>query len=779
DRPREKLPVPELNPKNQLPSKDNDNKEGGSGDDGVGPDRQQGDRALQQQDSPNRNLPALKDLNTKALSNPGKLERFGASIFRNSTVSDKTSTDVPVGSDYVLGSGDEVVVNYWGSASQRLRLTVDREGRLNLPEAGAIPVAGRTLGEVQQMVQRALARQFRDVSVDVSLGRVRNVRVYIVGDVKRPGAYEISALSTALSALLVAGGPNETGSLRTVKHYRGKRLVEEIDLYELMLNGVSSSVERIESSDSILVPPAGPQVTVAGMVRRPAIYELSREQTLDQVLALAGGVRVSGELRNIKVARIEAHQRKVMLNVNLPQNGDVQAVEMAFKNLAIEDGDDITISPILPYSDKTVYLQGHVFRPGKYPYKDGIKVTDIVASFQDLLPEPADRAEIVRLKAPDYRPFVVGFNLRDVLDKRQEAPLLQPFDTIRVFGRYEADPPKVAIYGEVLRPAEYLLSERMTAADLVRMAGGFKRSAFTESAGLASYSIQHGERVELEHREVPIGRALAGESDTDVVLKPGDVLTIHQLGGWKDIGGAITVNGEVLHPGRYGIQEGERLSSILKRTGGFLPGAYPNAAILDREQVKQVAAAGRDELVNTIQAQGSESDRTGRVENAAFAQERQQLITKLKQIQPTGRMVIHISADIASWENTVADIEVRPGDNLSIPKRPNFVMVGGQVYNPTALTYVPGKQANWYLKQSGGPTVLANKKQVLVIRANGVVLGKNSGGWWSGDVLSTVLQPGDTVYIPEKLPGNSKLKAFGQAISVLSGVALTSRVWTQ
>jgi protein involved in polysaccharide export with SLBB domain len=464
--------------------------------------------------------------------------------------------------------------------------------------------------------------------------------------------------------------------------------------------------------------------------------------------------------------------------VNFPQNSNLQAMENSFKNLAIKDGDDITISPILPYSDKTVYLQGHVFRPGKYPYKDGIKVTDILASYQDLLPEPAERAAIVRLRPPDYRPFVIGFNLRDVLEKRRDAPPLQPFDTVRVFGRYESDPPKVAIYGEVLRPAEYLLSDRMTAADLVRMAGGFKRSAFTESAGLASYSIQNGERVELEHREVPIGRALADEPDTDVVLKPGDVLTIHQLGGWKDIGGAITVNGEVLHPGRYGIQEGERLSSILKRTGGFLPQAYPTAAILDREQVRQVAAAGRNDLINTLQTQSLDSERTGKPENTSVNQERQQLINKLKQIQPTGRLVIHISPDIAAWQNTAADIEVRSGDTLNIPKKPNFVMVGGQVYNPTALTYAPGKAAGWYLKQAGGPTVLANKKQVLVIRANGIVLGKSSGGWWSGDVLSTVLQPGDSVYLPEKFPGNAKMKAFVQAVSVLSGVATTAHIWT-
>src|SRR5205085_1148330 len=270
---------------------------------------------------PYRNLPALQDLYTQSIADPTKLERFGAALFRNSTVSDKTSMDIPAGSDYVLGPGDELVIELSGTSSQRIQATVDREGRILLPESGSILLAGHTLGEAHDLIRKALVRQFRDVSVDVSLGRLRTVRAYVVGDVKKPGAYDISALSTSLSALLAAGGPTDTGSLRTVKHYRGKKLVEDIDLYELMLKGVTSAQERIESSDSILVPPVGAQVTVAGMVRRPAIYELRNEQSLDQALDLAGGVLVSGALGNVKVERIQAHERKVMLSVNLPQGG--------------------------------------------------------------------------------------------------------------------------------------------------------------------------------------------------------------------------------------------------------------------------------------------------------------------------------------------------------------------------------------------------------------------------------------------------------------------------
>jgi protein involved in polysaccharide export with SLBB domain len=731
-----------------------------------------------QEQYPLRNLPAMRDLYTQAVNAPAQLERFGVALFRNSVAAaeknrDRSPSDVPVGPDYIIGPGDELLVEYWGRTTQRLQLTVDREGRVLLPEAGGVIVAGRTLADAEQIIQRLLTRQFRDITVDVTLGRLRTVRVYVVGDVKNPGAYDISSLSTPLNAIIAAGGPTTTGSYRLVRHIRGKKVVEEVDLYDLMLKGVSSAGVHIDSGDSILVPPAGPQVTVAGAVRRPAIYELHDEKTLDQILDLAGGVPVTGELKNVKVERVEAHQRKEMLNVNLPQNGGPSEAADAFKRIEIRDGDTVTVSPILPYTNQVVYLQGHVFRPGKYPFKPGLKVTDLVSSFSDLLPEPADRAEIVRLHPPDLSPNVIAFNVRDVLDKKTSAPELQPFDTIRVFGRYDADAPKVSIYGEVLRPGEYPLSERMTAVDLVRAAGGFKRSAFTETADLSSYSVVNGEKVEMEHRQVPIGKALEGTPDADVVLKPGDVLTIGQIGGWSDIGGAIAITGEVLHPGRYGIQRSERLSEILKRAGGFTAEAYPYGAILERAQVRELSARSRSELVANLQGQAALGTRTA---SGAIPKPNQDLINRLKEIPANGRIVIHITPDISQWQNTPFDVEVRPGDSLFIPKRPNFVMVAGQVYSPSAITYAAGKHAGWYLQQAGGPTSIANKKDIFVVKANGSVVGKGSGQWWSGSVTSTTLQPGDTIFVPDKVSGSGMLKNAGLYIQLLSGVAVAASV---
>lgn len=747
----------------------------------------QGTLTNSQSQYPLRDLPAMRDLYTQALNPQVTIERFGAALFRNSvaTVANNrqgTQLDVPVGPDYVIGPGDQLVVEYWGRTTQHLALTVDREGRVLLPEAGGVIVAGRTLADAQQIIQKLLSRQFRDITVDVSLGKLRTVRVYVVGDVKNPGAYDISSLSTALSALIAAGGPTDAGSYRTVNHYRGKKLLEEVDLYELMLKGVTSGEIHLESGDSIQVPTAGPQATVEGSVRRPAIYELRSEKTLDQVLDLAGGIPVTGELDNVKVERITAHERKEMLNINLPQAGD-DTVRQAFKRVEIEDGDTVTVAPILPYTNQAVYLQGHVFRPGKYPYKEGLRVTDLIGSYNDLLPEPADRAEIIRLHPPDFNPSVIAFNIRNVLEKHENAPTLQPFDTIRVYGRYEADAPKVSIFGQVLRPGEYPLSDGMTAAQLVRLAGGFTRSAFRDQADLSSYQIVNGEKVELDHRPMPIGRALAGEADTDVLLKPGDVLTISQIGGWEDIGGAVGVSGQVLHPGRYGIQGGERLSSVLRRAGGFRPEAYPYGAILERAAVREFSARTRDDLIARVQG-GNAAPRTGRPASLAPAStttatspQNKQLLDRLKQIQPSGRMVIHISGDIAKWEKTAANIELRPGDTLFIPKRPNFVMVAGQVYSPLAITYSKGKRAGWYLNQAGGPTTLADKKNMFVIRADGTVIGRGSNQWWSGSMTSAVLQPGDTIYVPDKVSGgNAIFRNIGQTVQLLSGAAVAVSV---
>jgi protein involved in polysaccharide export with SLBB domain len=805
---------------------------------------------LRHRPNPYADVPSLYDLYAQYSRRSPRLERFGEDVFRNGTGNlDELPMDLPAGPDYVVGPGDGLTVTLTGGISQRLQRVVDREGRVALPEVGAVEVSGRSLGDVQRLVQTVLRGQFRGVDADVSLSRIRTVRVYVTGDVERAGAYDVSSLSTPLNALYVAGGPTSNGSLRILRHYRGKQLIEEVDVYDLLLHGIRGDVQRLQAGDTIQVPPLKGEVTIEGMVRRPAIYELNGEKDLAEVLELAGGVLPSGTLRHVDVERVESHESRTMLRLDIPETDSDAGVNQALEDFTVQEGDKIKITPILPYADKTVYLDGHVSRPGKFAYSDGMKVTDLIKSYKDLLPEPSiDHAEIIRLSQPDFAPVVLTFNLGDALAGKDQDLVLKPFDIVRVFGRFDfedppvitvtgevrdpgdhltngvahlrdavylaggttrdalladaqvfrkssdgklevinvnlakalegdakdnialepkdrvfihrdlnkLDPPTVAVEGEVARPGKYPLGDNMTAAALVRLAGGFKRGAYTQEADLTRYEVEQGTKVVSDHVAVPIAKAMADEPDADVRLRDGDVLAIRQLTGWTDVGAMITVTGEVVHPGTYGIQEGERLSSIIQRAGGFRSDAYPYGAVFERQQIRDMEAKNRADLLDRVQSEAAdiksipEQNQQDTLAKQAAVEQYQVTLQKLQNAPPQGRMVVHISSNLKHWMNTPSDVQVRAGDTIYVPKRPSVVLVDGAVYNATGVTFKPGKSAGWYLSQAGGPTGTANKKGVFVIRADGSVAGGPSG-LFGGGAESAAMQPGDMVVVPEKI----------------------------
>ncbi len=729
------------------------------------------------------NLQSLRDLYTQVPEQTAKLKRFGSDMFLDRGLGTRQMpVDIPVGPDYILGAGDGLIINLWGGVSQSFARTVDREGKVALPEAGAIVVAGLSLERAQALIQTSLAQQFRDAKVAVSIARLRTVRVYVVGDVQRPGAYDISSLSTPLNAIYAAGGPTSVGSLRLARHLRGQVLLHEVDLYNFLLHGIRPDTDRLEDGDTILISPAGPQVAVGGMIKRPAIYELKDETKLSEVLNDAGGLLASASLTHITIERVEAQGKRTTLNLHLPEGATVESSRTVLDSFSVRDGDRVSVAPILPYSEKAIYIEGHVVRPGKFPYRDDMKLNDVLRSYQDLLPEPADRGEIIRLMPPDLRPEAIDFNIPDVLAGNDPIHL-QPFDTIRVLGRYEADGPKVQVHGEVLHPGIYPLSKGMTVAQLVRIAGGFNRSALLDEADLASYEIKDGKQVLSRRESVKIGDAVnTANSGANVVLKSGDVLTVHQLSGWYDIGSSVSLEGEVTYPGPYGIQEGERLSSVLKRAGGLRSTAYPAGAVLIRKQVQELEDKSRNELIHQIETTSAGAKLAPSLsaqDDAAtlqlLIQQQKEVVARLKSQPAIGRLVIKISADIASWEGTPADIELRKGDVLTIPKKPGFVLVSGQVYNASAITFVPGKNADWYLRRAGGSTEGGNMKEVLVIRANGLVVGRRSGEWYDSSVLNTKLDPGDVVVVPQKVFGGSAtLRNLFAAAQVLSSVGFAA-----
>jgi protein involved in polysaccharide export with SLBB domain len=298
----------------------------------------------------------------------------------------------------------------------------------------------------------------------------------------------------------------------------------------------------------------------------------------------------------------------------------------------------------------------------------------------------------------------------------------------------------------------------MTVADLIHVGGGLKPSADTQIADLTQYEWPNSGQLTGQHQTVSLSAALSGEASANLPLSNGDVLTIRQLPGWNDLGASITVKGEVKHPGTYGIRPGERLSSILQRAGGFQPDGYVFGAVLERAQVRELQTKEQTQLMLRVKdLQNSVAELPENTPGQKQAKENalrqyQNALTQLGTNSPIGRVTIRISPDMNRWKNTAADLEVRAGDILVIPKRPSFVMVTGQVFNPTAVSYRPGKSAKWYLSQSGGPTAVANKKAIFVIRADGSVIGAKES-LWSGPSLSAVLQPGDTVVVPEKAIG--------------------------
>jgi protein involved in polysaccharide export with SLBB domain len=743
-------------------------------------------------------LQSMHDLYTEIPGETARLQRFGSDVFVNRTLPSstrgisgpETPLDAPLGPDYVLGAGDKLAIDLWGGVTQTIVRTVDRDGRIILPEAGALEVGGLTLGKAQSMIEDVLKQQYRNAQVAVTVSGVRAVRVYVVGDVQRPGGYDISSLATPLSALYTAGGPTAVGSLRTLRHYRGTQLIEEVDLYDFLLHGIRNGSARFESGDTLLVPPAGTQVAVSGAVKRQAIYELkSGVTTLAEVIDDAGGLTAAASLSHISIERIDANHERETVTLLIGDGQNPQADQAAIASFTVRDGDRIRVEPILPYSRRAVYLAGHVVRPGRQAFTDGMRLSDVLRSYQDMLPEPAAHAEIIRLVPPDLHAETIDFNVPDVLIGNANVDL-KPFDTIRIFGRYQVDAPAVTIRGEVMRPGQYPMSNGMTAAQLVRLAGGFKRDALVERADLTSYAVENGDRIVQSLSTVQIGTAVT-ESDTnaDVALKPGDILTIHQITNWADIGESVTISGQVRFPGSYGFKDGERLSSVLRRAGGFLATAYPMGAVLVRGQVRDLEQSSRDELIRQIETNSAAARLSPGLSGSSEAggtlqlikDQQDQVIAELKSHPPTGRMVIHISSDIDSWADTPADIELRRDDVLTVPKRPGFVLITGQVYNATALTFTPGKTADWYLDRAGGANATANRKEIFIIRANGSVVGRHSKSGFESGVLSTRLNPGDVVVVPQKIIGGSlfwrNLLTTGQlaaSIAITAGIAATT-----
>jgi protein involved in polysaccharide export with SLBB domain len=608
------------------------------------------------------------------------LTQFGYTLFQEPSSTFAPVTDVPVGPDYVVGPGDNLVLYMWGLVDNNFSLPVDRKGEIFVPKVGVLPVGGLTFSEAERVVQRRIAGYYSGFQIRLAMGELRTLNVLVVGEVARPGAYTLSALATMVNALYVAGGPTKLGSLRNVELRRDGQAIATLDLYEFLLRGDKSRDRRLSSGDTLFIPPIGPVAGIAGAVKRPAIYEMNGPVAVSDLIGMAGGATPLAYLKRVQLERVEENTRKVVMDLDLSafySRGD------RLHNVPLQDGDLVKVLPIDSRVYNAVTLDGYVKHPGEYEFRTGMRVSDLVTRDRALPEAFLDTVEVVR-QSPDYT--------REV------------------------------------------------------------------------------------HR-ISLLQAWQGEPKHDLELRPLDKVVVRSE--FKNAE-SITLKGEVKLPGVYAIAKGERLSSVIRRAGGYTADAYLAAAVFTRERVKEEEQKRLDEFIRaqeaallTQSAAASEGAATlaagtGRDEAALQSQsltQRRELLRVLASQVVLGRVVVHLD-DPEKMAGTSEDVLLEEKDALTISKKPSSVLVVGAVRNPTAILHREGESAEYYLNRAGGFSKEADKKEAYVVRADGSAV--------TNFAKLRTLEPGDTVVAPaDTEPKVRALPLTRDLATILGQFALT------
>jgi polysaccharide biosynthesis/export protein len=732
--------------------------------------------------------PVLRDLELRVRRLPlrrlgaEKLQPFGYDLFERSPSTFAPVNDVPVPSDYIVGAGDEIEVQLYGSQNRTLRLTVGRDGRVSFPELGPIAVSGQSFSAVKSGIETRVARQMIGVRASVTMGDTRAIRVLVVGEARNPGSYTISGLGTITSALYAAGGVRPIGSLRNIELKRNGAVVRRFDLYDLLLRGDTSDDAKLLPGDVVFIPPVGPVVSVDGEVRRPAIYELRGDTSVSEVVRLAGGLTPDADLKNGALTRIDPSGSRVVLDVGLDSAGDKRTVN---------NGDLLRVSRLRPTVDAAVDVQGHVYAAGAFAYRDGMHLTDVLRSIDDLKPDADSNYILIRRESPpDRRISAVSADLAAALAAPESAAniALMPRDRIIVFdsstnreqvirplldeirlqANFQNPTAVVRVDGRAKQPGEYPLEAGMTVRDLVRAAGSLSDAAYGGKAELTRYRIVNGEQRRTQLIELDLASSLRGEPEANLRLQPFDSLSIKEVPDWGEQE-TVQILGEVRFPGRYAISRGETLRSVLARAGGLAEFAFPSGSVFTRDELREREQAQlnvlterlrKDLAVLALQSTAANQSQAG---TALVVGEN--LMTQLRASRAVGRLVINLPRVLAEKGGT-DDIVMRNGDKLIVPKTRQEVTIIGEVQSPTSQLYRDGLTRDDYISLSGGMTRKADKKKAYVVRADGSVIA-SSGNSWFNRSAQVDMRPGDTVVVPldtERMPALPFWQAVTQII---------------
>jgi|TARA_R110002096_G_scaffold375901_1_gene569633 protein involved in polysaccharide export with SLBB domain len=758
----------------------------------------------------------------------GGLKPYGYDLFVGSPTTFAPVTEIPIPNNYTLGPGDVLRVQLWGKENQQLELPVSRDGTVSFPQSGPQTVAGLTFDQARQQIKKRVSEQYIGVQASVSLGELRSMRVFVLGEARNAGSYTVSSLSTITNALYVSGGIKRTGSLRKIQHKRDGKLVGELDLYDLLLAGDTSDDNRLQPGDVIFIPPVGDRVGIEGEVYRPALYELKSDTNLQELVNLAGGLTPQAYPQLVRIERNNDDFLRIIAEANLTTQKGKQA--------RVRPGDRIEVASISDITGQYVEVKGAATRPGRYAWVPGMRVSSVIRSLDNDLLREADKryAAIVRTDPETDTVSVINLRLRQALNnpggendirlqekdqflifadegkvsarsedqndnernregarrRNQErsanetgiqdeddedysrfsrevlfAPVLQ---RLKAQAKPGAPQQTIRVTGPVRYPGEYPLPASGKVADAIYVAGGLKDSASLYTAELARFGIDDEGTGETKVHNLDLQAIMKGVSS--ITLKSRDRLLIKSIPEFAQAK-TIVLNGEVRYPGEYTIRNGETLRDVIKRAGGLTDNAFPEGAIFTREKLRQLEAQRLREAEERLQGDlvgvQLEGDDFGG-QNAERTKQVQDLLEEVQDSRPVGRMVINLAAVVGS--DDYQPIRLQDGDILTVPIIPQAVSVFGEVQFPTSHLHSAGLTVDDYLERSGGPTRQADEERVYVVKADGSVMLPEKSRWFGG--RSQQLAPGDTIIVPIDVDRLNQLELWSNVSQIVYQMAL-------
>lgn len=726
---------------------------------------------------------------------------FGSNLFyqKNRRLSFEPNLNQATPKTYILGPGDMVFVDIYGQSEKYYEATVNPDGFVLLDNIGPVSVSGKTIEEATGIIKSRVSRFYPGLSganpntfIQVTLGNVRTIKVHILGEVRLPGTFTLSAFSTVFNALYAAGGPNDNGTMRAIKVVRNNQPIAEIDVYDLLINGTANLDLQLQDQDVILVAPFLARATVSGEVKRPLTFELKPEDTLEDLLDYAGGFTDLAFKDRISISRITGNQRSV---------SDVYAGQ--FGVFLLKGGDEIQVGKILNRFSNRVQIKGAIFRPGTFALEDGLTLGKLIQKAEGLKGDAyTQRASILRTN-PDLSTSVLEVNLKDLLAGSQADITLQREDVIRISSIYDIQNERyVQVLGEVRRPGTYPFAQGMTPEELILMAGGFQESANTQDVEIARRLEDSDLGTLADLIQVKINPTLS-LSEASPELQPFDQVIVRKRASFT-MQRLVTVEGQVNSPGIFAIQSsGERISDLLKRAGGLNPFAYAKGATLIRrteffntesEKIRRQRnlEALRIQLMadpNNSEAQEELLQRLFRdlpkentsANDSLLAQAKKESLDQIASETPGFDVKIRENEAVAiNLEKILAnpgsqeDLILEEGDILNIPKVLQTVRMRGDVVYPTTLRHEQGRGLKYYINGAGGFDRRANRRQTYVVYANGAV--KRTKGFMGIRAFPAV-EPGAEVIVPTKGP-KIPLR-LGDVVGVTTGLATLALVLSQ